>query len=474
MYRSAGVRFFVVGLLVLLMTIPLFLVGAVLDSRAHLSRSTTHEIGKDWGGRQTFSGPQLIVPVEGPVTRTETRSVIDPETGKTETESYQVTEIARVAPLFIQPEKLEIQMDTEIEERRRGIFSVPVYGVEAQVGFEYATETAGNFVEPDETALWDQAYVRFTISSNRALRGEAELLANETALKLEPSAGSERGAQVIAAVGDPRTQRSYALRLGFNGADTLFVTPSGRITRITINSDWPDPSFTGAYLPDASEITEDGFKATWTVPGLARPMPQISRQDLDPTARDRFAFGVRFYQANDFYQMAYRAARYGVLFIALTFVTVLLMERQDKKPAHPVQYIFIGLAQTVFVLLMVAYAEQIGFGPAYVMASVATIVLITLYGWNALDQGRRALLLGAVLLALYAVLYLILRSADYALLAGSTLAFCALAGTMWATRNENWYGAGPGAGAAGGLTGVWRKRPSAEGQDPKNPPGAPA
>ena len=45
-----------------------------------------------------------------------------------------------------------------------------------------------------------------------------------------------------------------------------------------------------------------------------------------------------------------------------------------------------------------------------------------------------------LLTLLYAVLYLILRSADYALLAGSILAFAAVAGTMYATRNENWYG----------------------------------
>jgi inner membrane protein len=44
---------------------------------------------------------------------------------------------------------------------------------------------------------------------------------------------------------------------------------------------------------------------------------------------------------------------------------------------------------------------------------------------------------------LYALLYLILRSADYALLAGSTLAFGALGGTMIAARNEDWSGPPP-------------------------------
>ena len=54
--------------------------------------------------------------------------------------------------------------------------------------------------------------------------------------------------------------------------------------------------------------------------------------------------------------------------------------------------------------------------------------------------GSRTAILAVMLVLLYAVLYLILRSADYALLAGATLAFAALAGTMYMTRNEDWYG----------------------------------
>ena len=104
------------------------------------------------------------------------------------------------------------------------------------------------------------------------------------------------------------------------------------------------------------------------------------------------------------------------------------------------QYILAGLAQTTFVLLMVSYAEHLGFAVAYALSSAAVIGLLTLFGVVALNLGRRALVLGAMLVVVYAVLYLILRSADYALLAGSTLAFLALALTMIVTRNEDWYG----------------------------------
>ena len=59
---------------------------------------------------------------------------------------------------------------------------------------------------------------------------------------------------------------------------------------------------------------------------------------------------------------------------------------RSGRPAHPVQYILIGLAQSIFVLLMVAYAEQIGFGPAYLISAGATVGLLAArqagIGWS--------------------------------------------------------------------------------------------
>jgi inner membrane protein len=101
---------------------------------------------------------------------------------------------------------------------------------------------------------------------------------------------------------------------------------------------------------------------------------------------------------------------------------------------------------------MVAYSEQIGFTGAYALSAGATILLLTMFGFMGLKLGMRSLVLGVTLLMLYGVLYLILRSADYALLAGATLAFAALAVTMYLTRNENWHGE-PGHGLLDWLNG---------------------
>lgn len=465
--RSAGSRFLIVGILALLMFIPLFFVGAVIDGRADYSRDAISDVGREWGGQQSISGPVMAIPVEGPVTRTERRDVRNPSTGQIEQETYEVTEIRRKAAVYVYPNQFDLQIASTTELRHRGIFNVPVYTSEAIAVFDFNLPDPGDVLEQGEVMLWDQATLRVSVTSNRALRGVAKLTADGRDAPLEPiTAQNARAGGVEAALGDPRGVESYRLQLGFNGAEQLFAAPVGRDSRITMSSDWPHPSFTGAFLPDSHEITKDGFTARWTIPHLARALPQVSRQDYDGTARNETAFGVRFFQPNDFYQKAYRAARYGILFIALTFLTVLLIEDKTRKPTHPVQYILIGLAQSVFVLLMLAYAEQIGFGWAYLLSSAATIGLLVLFGYTALKLEKRVAVLGALLVLLYSVLYLILRSADYALLAGATLAFVAIGGTMILTRDEDWYGQPKRPENKKGGWGLWGQKPPVRPEGP--------
>lgn len=449
MLRSPGLRFIIVGLLVLLMTIPVFFVGAIIDARADYNRQTLASVGQEWGGRQLLSGPVLIVPVQETVTVRERYEVIDPATGEQKLDAddkpiwrfKDVEKTLRRDPVYIYPDALDVQMDKSTQERSRGIFTVPVFTAKAEAAFDFPTEDAESALRGKEVLVWDDAELRVYVSSNRALRGETRLAADGRALEMEPVASDNRYVGGLrAATGDPRKIKGFDLRLGLNGAESLSFTPVGRETRVRLVSDWPHPEFQGAFLPDAHEVRDDGFEATWVIPHLARPLPQVSRENQDSVARQQSSFGVGLYQPNDFYQKAYRAARYGILFIGLTFLTIFLVEGQTKRPTHPVQYILIGLAQSAFFLLMLALSEQVGFGMAYLVSSAATVGLVTAFAATALKLGKRTAVVGVMLAVLYGVLYLILRSADYALLAGSILLFAAIAGTMFATRNENWYG----------------------------------
>jgi inner membrane protein len=93
----------------------------------------------------------------------------------------------------------------------------------------------------------------------------------------------------------------------------------------------------------------------------------------------------------------------------------------------------------VFYLLLVSLSEHVGFDPAYVVASSATVALITGYARSILHGTRPALSVLAALAALYGFLYLLLRLEDYALLAGSVGLFAVLAVVMFITRRMNWY-----------------------------------
>lgn len=450
--RSIGLRFLMVGFLTVLMVIPVFLAGEVIDSRADYNRETVRELGEEWGGAQKLSGPQIMIPVQGPVTRTETREVSLFVNGKEQikTEEYEVTEIRRKQPIFIYPEEYDVVLNSVTEQRARGIFNVPVFVADMDMKARFDFDAAKEAAFRDETILWEEAELRITLRANKALRGSAELRIDGDLVTMEPMRDAPG---IMANLGDPREMTNFTLGLGFNGSGSFQLTPVGRNSTVEMISDWPHPSFSGAFLPNTREVRDDGFTARWEIPHLARSLPQVARRDVDIEARNVAGFGVNYFQPNDFYQKAYRAARYGILFIALTFLTVLLIEDRTGRGTHPVQYIFIGLAQSVFVLLMVAYSEQIGFAAAYLVSAGATITLLTLFGLVGLKLGLRSLVLGVMLVLLYGVLYLILRSADYALLAGATLAFGALAGTMYLTRNENWYGE-PGAGFMAWLNGT--------------------
>lgn len=61
-----------------------------------------------------------------------------------------------------------------------------------------------------------------------------------------------------------------------------------------------------------------------------------------------------------------------------------------------------------------------------------------------MKTGRRTLVIGGGLGATYGYLYFVLKSQDYALVAGTLALFAVLALVMFCTRRINWYQLEPG------------------------------
>lgn len=436
-FASRGWRFAMLILLTILMCIPLMTVGFVIEDRASYKREATYQISHQWGGPIQMDGVVMVLPVEREVEVKVTKGALG-----TRPRTEKRTE--RAASVLLLPERVAVNVDGKTELRWRGIFKVPVYGADMNMTIDMDIARVASVLQEDETVLWDQAKFAFIMPGTRNVTGQAVLRAGDASFDLEPATPLKNSNGIQAAIGDPRGVKTFEMTMRLNGARTLSFAPTARMTEVNMTSNWPHPNFTGGFLPKTRSITEEGFSAQWQVPHLASGMAQVWRGGWHGGA----GFGVDLFNPVDIYQKVQRAAKYGILFIALTFLTVFLMERLSTRAAHPAQLILIGVAQCIFFLLLLSFSEQFGFTPAYLGASAATIGLIGLYGKSALGLAKKTPILVGCLMALYATLYLILRSTDYALLAGSVLAFAAVALAMLMTRGDNWSGSGTRASPA--------------------------
>jgi inner membrane protein len=98
-----------------------------------------------------------------------------------------------------------------------------------------------------------------------------------------------------------------------------------------------------------------------------------------------------------------------------------------------------GLALSVFFLLLLALAEHIGFGVAYATAAIALCALLGVYLAGTMNSSQAGASSGGYFAALYGFMYLLVTSDDYALLAGALGLFVILAIAMVLTRKVDWY-----------------------------------
>jgi inner membrane protein len=438
--RSPGFKFFLVLFLVLILMIPLGLVWVLVSDRETRANAVKQEVAETWGREQHLSGPFLIVPYSVKVIVTQG--------------DKQVEQLQERRAVFL-PERLDIKGEAKTEIRHRAIYDVTVYGAKLALEGRFASPDI-SLADTDIAAVrWRDAIIALAISDVSGLKEGATLsLGANRSIPFEPSTGlptaTPEGIHARIGGGTNSDEAPGALdfqfTLALNGSSTLDFAPVGRETMVSIASNWPHPSFSGAFLPETRDIRSDGFGASWRVPHLARSVPQVwslPAAAFAGNSLDRFSpyqFGVQFYVPIDYYDLVNRAAKYGIMFLAVAFMAVFVLELTSRRRVHPVQYVLVGLAMILFYALLLSLAEHLGFAQAYLIAAAATGGMLSLYAGYALSSAVRGLIMLCVFLILYGLLYLILRLEDYALLAGAVAGFVMLTVTMFATLRVNWSG----------------------------------
>jgi inner membrane protein len=437
-FESVSFKAVVIAVLTLLMLWPLMRVENLVAERQVLQHQAYDIIAAGFGGPQIVGAPILTVDALERSVLTDTRTNVGTETWTT-------------TAIHLLPDDVQIATDAAVEIRTKGIYSVPVYVSKVVITGEFKPESIARLLSStaDTRVLPAHALIQLPLSEVKYLRTLTRFEVGGQELR---SAGSEVAAftALSAAIDLQTIDRTSALpfrvEFEFAGSESLQFLPLGSTTSVTARIAWPHPDFDGAFLPVSHQLRADGYTAHWQVLELNRAVPQLWRGDsLGHSALLATAFGVRFLQPADIYTQNYRAVRYGILFVAITFACFFAWEHLVRGlRLHPMQYLLVGLALATFYLLLVALSEHTGFGIAYAIAAAALVTLITLYIAGATTNPRSAWGIGGALSASYGALYIILVSDDNALLFGSLLLFAILAALMLATRRLDWAKVGRG------------------------------
>ncbi|MGB3450915.1 MAG: cell envelope integrity protein CreD [Giesbergeria sp.] len=438
---------------VLLLLFGLGLIEDVVRDRQHYRSMTAQSVASSLAGPQTLMGPLIhSACVES----------WDVETGKGD--ERRMEERRREFLLTAMPETLQLKSGATMEERARGLHKVNTYKLKTYIQAQWAPLTR---LQPQTTVKGSRMQcgapiLMLSVGDARGIRTAQLTLGGQTlALKpgtFHPQYSRGLHATLPESVIGATEGLAATLALELVGTERLSIVPLGSNTEVQLESGWPHPSFTGRFLPSERAVRDDGFTAQWRLSSLAttaqqdvaqgKPVCQASGGDDDdepaaaaaPSGGCADSFSVAFIDPVNPYSLAQRAIKYGVLFIALTFVGVGLFELMKRLRVHPVQYLLVGSALCSFFLLLLSLSEHLPFGAAYALAATACVLLLGYYASHMLGSVRRGLPFGAGMALLYSLLYVLLQLEQTALVVGALALFAVLALVMVLTRKVNWYG----------------------------------
>lgn len=443
--RGMAVKFVLIAILFGLLQIPLMMIGGTIEERKSYNVDYPLQYKGPGAGQQTIIGPILTIPYHYQVTEKKH----PPTDQKTQDAQSDTTEtVTKTGYLHLFPDKLTVNGKLDPQIRDEGKFKSILYSSSLDVRGVFNTKLIKLKKTADRDLLWQDAFVSLGISDLRGIRRETSLDIGGEKVVFAPGLNGIKvfDSGQYAPVSNIHADATFpfSCTIALNGSRAVNIFPAGKENDITVSSSWKEPTFTGGFLPTHKKVDKDGFYSLWEVSYLTRNLSQVWT-DADPDIKSSLAqymVGVELATPVDFYRTATRAVKYGSLFIVMTFATFFIFEMLTKIRIHEIQYLLVGLALSLFFLMLVAISEWIPFVWAYVLASFATISQITFYtrAFSKSVSPRMWQAMAAMLTSVYVYLYILLELEDLSLLIGAIGLFIAMTIVFYTTRNVDWYG----------------------------------
>lgn len=423
--NSITIKLSVVGILILLLMIPTSMIESIIWERKSLNEQANHEASNLWAKGQQVNGPIMVIPLLYEWV----------ENGKT----YNQTK-----KWYVLPENLNIDGNLEPKKLKRGIYEVVVYSSDLKVN--------GNFnIEEDveqyrlKEIQYDQAYLTIGISDLRGIKNQIEVNWEDEKLEVKP--GSQIPDYINTGVTvnlpkmevDSTSNFNFSFNLELQGSLYICFVPLGGTTKVNLESSWDSPKFDGNFIPDNRNVTDTGFTADYTILQLNRNFPQAWVDKNHNANLQEANFFVYLLVPLDNYAKAIRSSKYALMTIGLTFLIFFLVEIINKRKIHPFQYTLVGMALSLFYILLVSISEHFTFDQSFGISALGIITMIGLYSVSVFKSKKLTGILIITLIGIYGFLFVTLQMADYALLMGGIGLTVILAATMYFTRKINWY-----------------------------------
>lgn len=423
--ESVGVKLFLIGVLTLVLLLPSSWVQELISEREQRQEEATNEIADKWSGSQVIESPVMQLPYK--------------KLSKHIDATGQLSFKEEISTIYLLPENLDIQSRVEPEILHRGIFDVIVYHTKIKIKGSFSNlELKKSGINP-EMVIWEKIKIVAGLSDLKGLKGSPAITLGDTIHSAEPDFATENLFENSLIV-QPNLSKTKSSSITFNydialrGSGELNFLHLGKNTIVNVSGNWSNPSFSGNYLPEQRTITDKTFQARWKMSNFNRPFPQQwegKNKVLNSQNMAKATFGVKFLLPVDQYQKTMRSAKYSILVILLSFISLFFIELRKKIKVNLLQYVLIGAAMIIYYSLLLSFTEQVGFALAYLIASVATITLVSSFIGSFLKNRKAGLIFASILSLFYSFIYVIIQLQDMALLFGSIGLFITVAGLMY-------------------------------------------
>ena len=414
----------IVVLLLVATLIAGWLISGVVWERQLRQSETLESFQGSWGPEQVLSGPVLVVP-------------------------YQPAPDKPRLYLEIAPQTLKARTVLSPQERRRGLFHATVYST--------VTDLDGTFRIPQPESsgsgarlFWEDAFVIVNTSTLSGMTSADHFTWNGAALpwqncrELISRDDCVVSSALVAHVpfnAPPTvgTSLAFAATLSLRGTSSFNQAFQGANLDASVEGAWSTPSFGGSLLPVDSTVSQAGFQAHWTSADYTSAKVWSSAHAIEKDAEVGNIASVALLEATPTYRMINRASKYNILFVVLSFTTYFLFELLTKVRIHPLQYGLLGASLTLFALLLVSFAEMIGYDAGYAASSGLVLLQASVYTAMVTRRLMHSLMFGVMLASLFGFLYVLLSLETYSLLVGSLGLFVVLSLVMALTQRVKWF-----------------------------------